>query len=117
HNRLADDAAKRAILRDDGLFVLSLSWADLEEGTPGVPEWFHRDAIGPIMTGAGLSLKPALFDLMTSSVMDLLMSWIQAPDPSGMRAIGEAMPFVLAPRAQKRGGTGQRSELLALTGT
>ncbi len=32
HNRLADDAAKRAILRDDGLFVLSLSWVDLEDG-------------------------------------------------------------------------------------
>src|SRR5690606_29933343 len=77
HNRLADDAAKRAILRDDGLFVLSLSWADLEPNAPGAPAWFDRNAIAPIMTGAGLNLKPALFDLLSGSVMDLLMSWIQ----------------------------------------
>lgn len=117
HNRLADDAAKRAILRDDGLFVLSLSWADLEDGTLRTPAWFDRNAIGPIMTNAGLKLKPALFDLLSGSVMDLLMSWIQTPDPVGMRAIGDVMPFVLAPRAQERGATGQRSDLLALAGT
>ncbi|GAA3533266.1 helicase [Aeromicrobium flavum] len=116
HNRLSDDAAKRAILRDDGFFVFGMSWADLEESTPSGPNWFDRDAIGPIMGGAGINLKPALFDLLSGSVMDLLMGWIQTPDPEGMRAIGDAMPFVIAARAQEKGGTGQRSDLMAIAG-
>src|SRR5690606_2929589 len=116
HNRVADDAAKRAILRDDGIFVLSLSWRDLEEDAPHAPAWFRRDAIGPIMASAGLDLKPALFDLLSGDGLDLLMKWIQDPDPAGMRAIGDALPFVLAPHAQERGGTGQRSDLLTIAG-
>lgn len=117
HNRLADDAAKRQVLRDDGLLVLSLCWADLvppEHTEP--PHWFDRAAVGPIMSGSGLALKPVHFDLLEGGALDLLVSWVQAPDPAGVRAVGDALPFVLAPRAQQRGATGQRSDLLAVAG-
>lgn len=116
HNRLADDAAKRAILRDDGLFVLSLSWGDLVQDGRTLPAWFDPKAAGHIMAGSGLHLKPAHFELLSGGPLDLLMAWIQTPDPAGMKAIGEALPFVLAPRAQVRGATGQRSDLLAIAG-
>ena len=115
HNNLAQDAAKRAILRDDGLFVLSLSWADLEDDTDP-PAWFAPDAVGHIISGSGLKLGPNHFDLVKGDAMSLLMTWIQAPDPGALRAIGDALPFVLAPRAQERGSTGQRSDLATLAG-
>jgi len=35
--------------------------------------------------------------------MDLLVSWIQSPDPNGIRDVGRALPFFLAARAQQRG--------------
>ena len=117
HNRLADDAAKRAILRDDGLFVL-----EPVVGRPGGRcaasrrPWFNRAAVGPVMSAAGLDLKPAHFDLLEGTAMDLLMGWVQSPDPAGMRAIGDAVPYVLAASAQLKGSTGQRSDLLSIAG-
>jgi ATP-dependent helicase YprA (DUF1998 family) len=116
HNRLDDDAAKRAILRDDGLFVLSLSWVDLDDGASVSRAWFNRAAVGPVMSAAGLALKPAHFDKLEGTAMDLLMGWVQSPDPAGMRAIGDAVPYVLAASAQLKGSTGQRSDLLSIAG-
>ena len=61
-------------------------------------------AVGHIMTSSGLGLKPAHFDLLAAAAMDLLMSLDPVPRPRRVsRAIGDALPFVLAARAQQRG--------------
>ena len=41
--------------------------------------------------------------------MDLLVSWIQSPDPTGPRGDRRALPFFLAVGAQQRGATGRRA--------
>jgi ATP-dependent helicase YprA (DUF1998 family) len=111
HNRLADDAAKRRILRELGMFVLAFAWADLDGSEPTDPPWFDETAAPIVMSQPGMNLKPADIDLMRSGPMDLLVSWIQSPDPEGMRDVGRALPFLLARRAQQRGAMRQGAAL------
>jgi ATP-dependent helicase YprA (DUF1998 family) len=103
HNRLADDAVKRADLRELGLAVLAFVWADLDEAEPNDPEWFDPAAVPIVMGQPGMNLKPAQVELMRRGPLDLLVSWIQSPDPDGLREVGRALPFFLAKRAQQMG--------------
>ncbi len=64
HNRLADDAAKRAVLRDAGVFVLAMSWADLVASERVDPPWFDARVVPVVMTESGISLKPAQIELL-----------------------------------------------------
>lgn len=111
HNRLADDAEKRQALRDLGMFVLAFSWADLNAAAPPDPLWFDESAAPILMAQPGMNLKPAHLDLMRSGPMDLLVSWIQSPDPQGLRDLGRALPFFLAVRAQRLGAIGEETSL------
>jgi ATP-dependent helicase YprA (DUF1998 family) len=103
HNRLADDAVKRRILRDQGMAVLSFVWADLEGGEHSDPPWFDAAAASTIMSTPGMDLKPAHLEFMCRGPMDLLVAWIQSPDPEGLRDVGRALPFFLAARADQQG--------------
>ena len=111
HNRLADDAAKRRILRDQGMAVLSFVWADLEDGDHSDPPWFDATAASTIMSTPGMNLKPAHLEFMRRGPMDLLVAWIQSPDPEGLRDVGRALPFFLAARAQQKGAIGDSTGL------
>jgi ATP-dependent helicase YprA (DUF1998 family) len=112
HNRLADDAEKRRVLRDHGMFVLALSWGDLA-GTaqPVAPLWFDESAVAIVMSEPGMALKPAHIEFLRGGAMDLLVSWIQTPDPEGLKALGRALPFMLAKTAQQRGAIGAEEGL------
>lgn len=103
HNRLADDAEKRRVLRDLGMFVLAFSWADLDGTEATDPLWFDEAAASIVMAQPGMNLKPAHIDLMRNGPLDLLVSWIQAPDPDGLRDLGRALPFLLAIQPLWRG--------------
>ena len=103
HNRLADDAAKRQVLRGLGMFVLAFSWGDLDGAEHADPPWFDESAAPIVMAAPGMNLKPAHIDLMRGGPMDLLVSWIQSPDPDGLRDLGRALPLLLAFRAQRHG--------------
>jgi hypothetical protein len=111
HNRLADDAAKRALLRDKGLLVLGLSWADLDSAATGDPAWFREAAVPEVMSKPAFQLRPGHIDLIRGGPMDLLASWIQHPDPEGHDSIGRALPFLMAPAAQVAGALDPKSNL------
>ena len=111
HNRLADDAGKRRILRDLGMFVVAFAWSDLDGTETTVPAWFDESAAPIVMAEPGMNLKPAHIELMRSGPMDLLVSWIQSPDPDGLREVGRALPLFLAVRAQQRGSVGDGARL------
>ena len=59
HNRLGDDAEKRRVLRDRGMFVLSFAWADLDGSERSDPPWFDASAASIVMAQPGMDLKPA----------------------------------------------------------
>lgn len=113
HNRPADDAEKRQDLRDLGMFVLAFSWADLDGAEHDAPPWFDETAAPIVMAQPGMNLKPAHIDLMRGGPMDLLVSWIQSPDPKGLRDLGRALPFFLAVRPHWRGAIGDETGLEA----
>ena len=105
------------ILRDDGFFVLGLSWADLEDGRSATRPWFDRGRRRARherrrAQPEARPLRPARGDRM-----DLLMALDPGAGPGrASRAIGDALPFVLAAGPSSRGSTGQRSDLLAIAG-
>ena len=103
NNRLADDARKRALLRDEDVIVLALSWADLDEAAAddGHP-WLVEDAI-PHLLQMDLGLTRRHVELLRGGPLDLLVAWVQAPDPDGLRAIGRAVPFIAAAASSHRG--------------
>ncbi|HEV7772337.1 MAG TPA: DEAD/DEAH box helicase [Conexibacter sp.] len=103
HNRLADDAEKRQTLRDLGMLVLAFSWADLDGAEPAEPPWLDDHAARIVMGQPGIQLRPSHVDLMRGGPLDLLVAWIQSPDPEGLKAVGRALPFLLAVRAQQQG--------------
>lgn len=97
-NRIADDATKRAALRDQGLVVLGLTWQDLidaEANTPTPPPWFSETRWTQAMAATGGTLKPAHLDLVKGGPIDYLVRWISHPDPAGIEALAEALPLLL----------------------
>ncbi len=99
NNRLADDTVKRRTLRESGMLVLSLTWSDLEGSDRDPPAWFDADAAQQVMAQPGMGLRPAHLRLLSGGPLELLMSWITAPDPDGLRAIARALPLMLLRRA------------------
>lgn len=98
-NRIADDATKRAALRDQGYVVLGLTWQDLveAEGNTAVPPtWFAEARWTRAMAATGGTLKPAHLDLVKGGPIDYLVRWISDPDPVGIQALAEALPLFLA---------------------
>jgi hypothetical protein len=94
--------------------VLSFVWADLEDGDQSDPPWFDATAASTIMSTPGMNLKPAHLEFMRRGPMDLLVAWIQSPDPEGLRDVGRALPFFLAARAQQKGAIGDSTGLGAV---
>ena len=64
HNRLADDAAKRQILRDTGRIVLAVTAADVqqaEEGTVTPPPWFAETTVQQLISLPPFMATPAAY--------------------------------------------------------
>jgi hypothetical protein len=98
-NRIADDATKRAMLRDQGYVVLALTWQDLleaETGTPSAPPWFSEERWTQAMAATNGTLKPSMRELTKGGPIDYLTQWISNPDPAGIEALAEALPLLLA---------------------
>lgn len=98
-NRIADDATKRAALRDQGYVVLGLTWQDLVDAEVQAsvpPAWFSEVRWTHAMSATNGRLKPAHLDLVKGGPVDYLMRWISHPDPAGIEALSEALPLLLA---------------------
>ena len=118
-NRIADDATKRATLRDQGYVVLGLTWQDLVDAESNIvpaPPWFSEVRWTQAMAATGGTLKPAHLDLVKGGPIDYLVRWISHPDPAGIEALAEALPLLLV-GAGSLGKTEESGSLVELTKT
>ena len=98
NNRLADDAEKRRRLRDHGMVVLAFTWRDLERDADGgeeVPSWLRPDVPDIVQRTSATALTPGQTDLLRRGPVDLLVRWIQRPDPGDLRQIGTTLPLLI----------------------
>lgn len=107
-NRLADDADKREVLRLAGYVVIALTWQDLQDATKAgpktdVPAWLDESSVGPVMSTSGGALNQSTVDFLRSNPIDLLVRWIQAPEPAALRKLADLLPLFLVRKAQSRG--------------
>jgi hypothetical protein len=101
HNRLADDAAKRQILRDTGRIVLAITAADVQEaeqGTNTPPAWFAESMVQQLINKQPFMATPAAYAGLGNGPIGWLIDWISAPAPANLQKVSRAVPmFLLAP--------------------
>jgi ATP-dependent helicase YprA (DUF1998 family) len=108
-NRLTDDAAKRAVLRDAGLLVLAVTWLDLEQARDGAvppPPWYRASDVPAVLEQTGGRLSPASVALLSGGPIDLLLSWLQDPRPQDREALADVLPMFLVSSAARQGVIG-----------
>ncbi|MDQ2587311.1 DEAD/DEAH box helicase [Saccharothrix yanglingensis] len=100
-NRLADDAAKRANLRDAGLIVLAVTIHDLAtDDVVRHPAWYSPDLAGNLMNVPQFQAPPEAYRALGRGPVDWLVDWVTAPNPDAVRAVARAVPMFLSPGAQ-----------------
>ncbi|OZM79674.1 DEAD/DEAH box helicase [Pseudonocardia sp. MH-G8] len=96
HNRLADDAAKRQILRDTGRVVLAVTAADVvaaEKGTSAPPSWYNPKLVQKLITRQAFMASPAAYDGLRGGPVDWLIDWISRPSPTNTMTVARAVPL------------------------
>jgi ATP-dependent helicase YprA (DUF1998 family) len=100
-NRLADDAVKRANLRDAGMLVLAVNIRDLTtEDAARRPAWYSPDLAGSLMNVPQLQAPPEAYRTLGRGPVDWLIDWVTAPSPNAVRAVARAVPMFLSREAQ-----------------
>ena len=103
-NRVADDATKRAALRDSGHLVWAFGHEDLQrfkEKAAPVPPWFTEQAASKVMAVG--SLRPALVKHLSADPITTLLSFITDPDVDAWEQVGRWVPMMFV-------GTGARTK-------
>ncbi len=100
-NRLADDAAKRAILRATGRVVLGISAADLSATESVDPPWYSPSKIAQLISHPSFQTKPAAYESLRRGPVDWLIDWVSEPMPSALRIAARAIPMMLQLAPQK----------------
>ena len=96
HNRLADDAAKRQVLRDTGRVVLAVTAADVvaaENGVSTPPPWYHPKLVQKLISRQAFMASPAAYDELRGGPVDRLIDWISAPSPTNATIVARAVPL------------------------
>ncbi len=96
HNRIADDAQKRRILRDGGNVVVAITARDVElaqDGGGEAPSWFHEHVAAELMSST-VGFGNQNLDVIRRGPIDLLLAWIQNPDLNGTRALARHLPMM-----------------------
>lgn len=99
HNRIADDAAKRANLRDLGYVVLAVTAADVkaaETGTVPRPPWLRDDVIAALLASSQFAFGPQTVEALRGGPFAFLMAWLQKPEVNEQRALAGALPYLFA---------------------
>lgn len=105
NNRIADDAAKREMLRNHGYNVVSVTHDDLV--ATSVPTWLNDAVIGILMQqragqlGAGISLESA--QEHKDGPLGLLGGLITRPDDTARTQLANAVGLLLAVQAGAEG--------------
>ncbi|WP_338836935.1 DEAD/DEAH box helicase [Gordonia polyisoprenivorans] len=114
-NRVADDATKRAVLRDSGHLVWSFGHEDLQrfkEKAAPVPPWFTEQAASKIMAAG--SLRPALVKHLPTDPITTLLSLITDPDIDAWEQVGRWVPMMFVAGGTRAKGNGDTIGLRAL---
>ncbi|MGO4956689.1 DEAD/DEAH box helicase [Luteococcus sp. Sow4_B9] len=102
HNRIADDAAKRELLRLADIEVLAVTSRDLDAqenaSSRPVPEWAQKARLPGLTQMYGFS--QSIPDAVLGGPLAILAAWIQAPDPDAWRRFARAVPMLVPISAQ-----------------
>ncbi|MGW5454753.1 DEAD/DEAH box helicase [Nocardia sp. NPDC003979] len=104
HNRVADDAHKREILRSGGVVVWSFSHDDLERfraARTEKPTWFTEKLEGP--TRKHGNLKPKLFKLLHADPITQLIEYMLEPEREPWEAVGRWLPLMFLLNGRHQG--------------
>lgn len=107
HNRLADDARKRALARAGGHRVLAVTWADLQEHEELSRTWLDQGFAAQVAEKYQLPLVQ--LNRLHSDPLTTLMEWMQ--DPSGEAKRRDKVARAL-PMMTRASGTLVRAETL-----
>jgi ATP-dependent helicase YprA (DUF1998 family) len=117
-NRLADDAVKRANLRDSGLLVVAVTLGDVVAsdaggearagdaggsgagGPSGPPAWYSPDLAGNFMNVPQFQAPPEGYRRLGRGPVDWLVEWVGNPQPDVARNVARAVPMFLSVGAQ-----------------
>jgi hypothetical protein len=104
HNRVADDAAKRASLREAGVVPWAVTWEDIDAflgaGQVPAPSWFTQKAAG-LVQGGKTPLNPKLLAAIHQDAVSQLWQWIQDPDVDGWADLSDAVPLLAMGSAKR----------------
>jgi hypothetical protein len=103
HNRLARDAKERAILRDRGWVVLSVTLEDLLDAEAGVvssPDWFDESLADALFDDPLFRAPRAAFAALGWGPIDWLVDWVQSPAPEHVRNVACSVSTFLAFRSE-----------------
>ncbi|GAA0187842.1 DEAD/DEAH box helicase [Glutamicibacter creatinolyticus] len=98
HNRLADDAAKRESLREQGIIPWAVTWQDVEafsnpDSSGETPIWV--DAQLNLKLQASFSPSASLMALISRDAMTQLWHWIHEPNAQEWGKFSDLVPFML----------------------
>ncbi|MGJ3509477.1 DEAD/DEAH box helicase [Enemella sp. A6] len=110
NNNIADDAAKRRILRQSGKIVLAITAHDLdlhESGTPvPAPAWVNPQMTQRLNSEPTMQHTAAARDALLRGPMEFLVAWMQRPDPDNLERFARAAATsVFATAAESGAGT------------
>lgn len=95
-NRLADDAAKREILRDTGRIVLAVTAqdiADAEQGLTNDPSWYSKNMVTKLIAKPAFLATPTAYDGLRTGPITWLTNWVTAPKPADIATVAKAVPM------------------------
>lgn len=98
HNRLADDAEKRRILRDTGRVVLAVTADDVgaaEQGTAVAPSWYSAKLVQKFLRHPSFMAATSDYERLTRGPVDWLLAWITDPRPDRTTTVARAVPAMV----------------------
>ena len=102
HNRIADDAAKRNVLRANDFIVIGLTDADLGDDPSKKPDygWVSPQIVSAMMAQPagqpGSGFNQDAVNVLTGGPLDFLVAWIQQPHHAPRTALADAVWLLLA---------------------
>jgi len=102
HNRLADDATKRADLRGLGYAVLAVTSIDVDQAEANQPSapLLDPELVGQAMRQPELQASPGAYQVLGINPIDWIISWVQNPDRDNIGKADRAAPLAFGATAQ-----------------
>ena len=101
HNRLADDAAKRADVRGLGHAVLAVTSADVgqAEANQLSPPLLDAGLVGQAQQEVALQASRQAYELLGVNPIEWLIAWVQDPDRANIAKADRAVPLAFGSAA------------------